>query len=76
MREKIFGTGFFCKINYPDEFNLLTVLIINNHVLDENYLKINKTIKIILNDDKIEKNILIDETRLRKICNFFSWEGG
>ena len=62
--KEIFGTGFFCKINYPDEFNLLPVLITNNHVLDENYLKINKTIKITLNDDKIEKNILIDETRL------------
>ena len=29
------GTGFFCTIPFPDEKNLLQVLITNNHVLNE-----------------------------------------
>ena len=32
------GTGFFCKIPFPDKEHLLTVLITNNHVIDENLL--------------------------------------
>jgi len=59
-----FGTGFFCKIRYPDEFRLLPTLITNNHVLNEKELEINHTIKITLEDDTIEKNILIDKSRL------------
>ena len=58
------GTGFFCRIRYPDENQRLPVLITNNHVLNEKELEINHTIKITLEDDKIEKNILIDKSRL------------
>ena len=32
------GTGFFCKIPFPDKEHLLTVLITNNHVIDKNLL--------------------------------------
>ena len=32
------GTGFFCKIPFPDKEHQLTVLITNNHVIDENLL--------------------------------------
>ena len=59
-----YGTGFFCKIYYPNEFILLATLITNNHVLNEKDLEINNTIKITLEDDKIEKNILINKFRL------------
>jgi len=39
------GTGFFCKIPFPDVSNLLNALITNNHVLDENDIKDGKIIK-------------------------------
>jgi len=39
------GTGFFCKIPFPDENNLLYALIINNHVLNENDIKNGRIIK-------------------------------
>ena len=58
------GTGFFCRIRYPDDNRRLPVLITNNHVLNEKDLEINNTIKITLDDDKIEKNILINKFRL------------
>ena len=29
------GTGFFCKIPFPDKNNLLNVLITNNHILNK-----------------------------------------
>lgn len=33
-----FGIGFLCKIPFGTENNLLTVFIINNHAIDENYI--------------------------------------
>ena len=58
------GTGFFCKIPYPDQFHFLPVLITNNHVLGENNLKQYCNIRFTINDDNIEKNIFIDNSRL------------
>ena len=49
------GTGFLCKIPFPDEFKLLPVLITNNHVINEEYFQKNKIIKISFDDDKINK---------------------
>ena len=43
----------------------MATLITNNHVLNEKDLEINNTIKITLEDDKIEKNILINKFRLK-----------
>ena len=60
---KSLGTGFFCKIPFPDQNQLLPVLITSNHVLKEDNLKVNNYIEIKLNDDKIKKNILIDKSR-------------
>ena len=40
------ATGFFCKIPYPDQFNLIPVLITNNHVLNENDIKLFQTIML------------------------------
>ena len=56
------GTGFFCKIPFPDKYNMLPVLITNNHIIDQKLLyrdnaeipliiqEKNKTTKINLND--------------------------
>ena len=32
------GTGFFCKIPFPNKNNMLRVLITNNHIIDDKYL--------------------------------------
>ena len=53
------GTGFFCKIPFPDEFKLIPVLITNNHILNENEILNDRIIKISLDDDKIKKEIKI-----------------
>ena len=32
------GTGFFCKIPFPDKYNMLSVFITNNHLINEEIL--------------------------------------
>ena len=61
--ENNFGTGFFCKIPFPDEFRLLPVLITCNHILKEENIKPNKIINISIDDDKWEKKIKIEPKR-------------
>ena len=58
------GTGFFCKIPYPDQFKLLPVLITNNHVLNEKDLQLFKSIRITMENDNIEKSLMIDAERI------------
>ena len=56
------GTGFFCKIPFPDEENMLTVLITNNHIIDnETFKSADSYISI-----KIKEEI---ETRKLKLNN-------
>ena len=59
------GTGFFCVIQNMKDWNspLFYVLMTNNHVLGEEDIKPNKTIKISLNDEKKNFDILIDNSR-------------
>ena len=52
---KRIGTGFFCKIKYEND--LIPVLITNYHVIDDNYLKDKKVLKIYINDDSKILNI-------------------
>ena len=58
-----YGTGFFCKIPFPDQFNLLPVLITNNHVLDKNDIKIGNKFRFSLNNDKSHFYIFCDKER-------------
>jgi len=51
------GVGFFCKIPFHNNNNLLPVLIINNYVDLDN----NKIIKLIINNEV--KEIKIDNSR-------------
>ena len=44
------GTGFFCKIPFPDNNNKLSVLLTNNHVIND----LNKSIKIYYDNKIIE----------------------
>ena len=68
------GTGFFCKIPFPDESNLLNVLITNYHILNQNDIENNKIITLIMYNKEEnrneEKKITIDESRKRyTYCN-------
>ena len=47
------GTGFFCKIPFPNEENMIPVLMTNNHVINNDALNKDK----IELDIKKEKNI-------------------
>ena len=57
------GTGFFTKIPYKNK--LLSVLITNNHVIGINDIINNQIITLYLNNDKIEKSIILDNNRLK-----------
>ena len=47
------GTGFFCKIPFPDQNNMLKVLITNNHVIKEDILfKKDQEISILIKEEK------------------------
>jgi hypothetical protein len=61
--KKNFGTGFFCKIPFPDTLNPLPVLITCNHVLDKDSIAEGKKIKFTLNNDEIKKSIVINKSR-------------
>ena len=56
------GTGFFCYIPYKNK--KLKVMITNNHIIDEEILKINELIKVSLNDNKEVRNIKIKNKKL------------
>lgn len=60
---RLFGTGFFCRIPYQKK--LIPAFITNNHVLNQDAIKNNKIIKFTIDDDKIEKNIKMDQSRIR-----------
>jgi len=70
------GTGFICKIPFPDKNNLLKVLITNNHILNENDIKNGKFIKLIMHNKEqiIEKKIKMDNSR-KKLTIYNEEEG-
>ena len=49
------GTGFFCKVPFPDKDHLVSFLITNNHIIDESYLKKDIRIDFTINNDKKQK---------------------
>ena len=54
------GTGFFCKIPFKN----FKALITNNHIINKEYIKNNKIIKISLNDDKEEKDLELNKRKI------------
>ena len=60
----LLGTGFLCKIPFPDEFALLPVLITNNHIIDEKRYRENRAIEIFFDDGKITKKLNTDSKRI------------
>ena len=51
------GTGFFCNIPFPNEFNLLPVLVTNDHILEEKDIKNDKIIEFQLMMTKKRKEL-------------------
>jgi hypothetical protein len=61
------GTGFFCNIKFQNfEFK---ALITNYHVIDKEYIKNNKIIKISLNDEIEKKDIEINNRKYILMIN-------
>jgi len=55
------GSGFFCKIPFPNKDNLLPVFITNNHVIDKDILyNDNEKISIIIKDEENVKKISLN----------------
>jgi len=55
------GTGFFCKIPFPDSKNLLPVLITNNHIINKEELdKKNSSILIFMKNLEKPKEIKLN----------------
>ena len=65
------ATGFFCKIKYFTEQNLLPVLITNNHMLNEDDIADKKNVFITINNEKENKSIYIDESRKKYTSSKF-----
>ena len=66
------GTGFFCKIPFPNKNNMLPVLITNNHVIDDKSLyNKNTNIKIDIEEEK-ESKIIDLKDRIKYIYNSIS----
>ena len=55
------GTGFFCNI--INDWNIMKVLITNNHILNKEDLSLGKKLKFSINNDEIAYEREIDETR-------------
>ena len=58
------GTGFLCKIIFPNSTNLFPALITNNHVLGEDDISKGKKINFSLENDKFFFSITIDDSRI------------
>ena len=65
------GTGFFCRIPFPDMNNMLTVLITNNHIINEELLyEDDAEILIYTENDKNTKKINLNN-RIKYINNHY-----
>ena len=69
---KNIGTGFFCNINLDDK--KVHCLLTNYHILDEEYVKKNKTIKISMNDNSINKEIPINENDILYFSKSYKYD--
>ena len=57
------GIGFICFIPYPQKYNLFTVLITTNHVLNKEDISDKNTINISLDNEKSIYSLKIDDSR-------------
>ena len=55
------GTGFFCKIPFPNKENMLPVFITNNHIINKELF--NEKIQIKIKEEKNKKYINLNKNR-------------
>ena len=58
------GTGFFCKIPYPNKSLLIPVLVTNNHLIDDSHLRKDKYIIFTINNDTTKYKIIIGDRKV------------
>ena len=58
------GSGFLCKIFFPNSTYFFPALITNNHVLGENDISKGKKINFSLENDKFLFSIILDDSRI------------
>ena len=68
-KEKQGGTGFFCKIPFPDKNNMLSVFITNNHLINENELYKSNTEKIKMYIEEENKERILNLKNRYKYTN-------
>ena len=61
--EILIGTGFLCKIPFPNKFTLFPVLITCNHVLNRDSISPGKIINFTINDEKFNYSILMNSRK-------------
>ena len=64
--EKNQGTGFFCKIPFPNQNKMLPVLITNNHIINQDILyKENVKIELDIKAEEKIKEITLNNNRMK-----------
>ena len=63
IENEVKGSGFLCKVPFPDQFTLFPGLLTNNHVLKEEDIIKCKKIDISFDEDKIKKTIYLNERK-------------
>ena len=60
------GTGFFCKIPFPNKEKMLPVLMTNNHVINNDILyNDNFKIKLDIEEEENLKEIILNKSRMK-----------
>ena len=67
VKNEIKGSGFICKVPFPDQFTLFPGLLTNNHLINEEDINNYKMIEISFDDDKIKKTIYLNSKNGRII---------
>ena len=62
---KVYGTGFFCFIPFPNKLNLLPTLITNNHILKQENIAEGQQIHISLYN--LSESIMLNIDKTRKV---------
>jgi len=64
--DNIQGTGFFCKIPFPNKEKMLPVFITNNHIIDKNiFNQENIKIHLDIKEEESIKEIILNKNRLK-----------
>ena len=58
------GSGFFCKIPFPNKKHFLKALVTNNHLIDGAHLKKDNHIIFTINNDEIKHKLNIGERKV------------